>query len=141
MQPLFQSLKTIATLVNYTIRFRSFIKLTPGHRLQLTSVCTGTWSHWSLKKTKLLMLYILFCMHLLLSRPLVSYNLRQKPRNTLENSAPFVPSFLFPFAMLFQPRNIAITSQHCRGVSRTFSQDCRYVIILVTHNARLTKYI
>ena len=30
-------------------------------------------------------------MHLLLSRPLVSYNLRQKPSNTLKNSPPFVP--------------------------------------------------
>ena len=33
---------------------------------------------------------LLFCMHLILPRPLVSYNLKQKPWNTLENYAPFV---------------------------------------------------
>ena len=41
---------------------------------------------------------------------------------------PFV--FPLPFAVLLQPRNFAITSQHCRrkgtciGVSRIFGQDC-----------------
>ena len=130
MQPLFQSLKTIATLVNYTIRFRSFIKLTPGHYLQLTSVCTGTWSHRPLKKTKLLMLYILFYIS---PRPITfsPSGKLQSQTKTLKHFGKFCSvcsPLLFPFAMLFQPRNIVITSQHCRGkgtcigVSRTLAR-------------------
>ena len=80
-----------------TVEFHSRIAFTRSHlpriALKMLIHVLVTWSHWSkkTKKTKLLMLYILFCMHLLFSRSLVSYNLRQKPWYTLENSAPFVP--------------------------------------------------
>ena len=55
------------------------MKLTPGPQLLVADLCMYRNMVTPLKKTTLLMLYILFSMHLLLSRPLVSYNLRQKP--------------------------------------------------------------